>query len=328
MSITLLRTKFGVLPVVISMPRPALLSYLFHGCERRRSSPRRGLLICRDESPHRDLPSGCDTCTKTSRPGIPEDLWRNNDLTLAWCHGSKSCRTWHFFNQAATSPFDLHIVSSTTLFRPPSADFLFNMDFSQPSPDLSPSNALDTAGVYIKGPPTDEEPFDVDSIPPTQEAPEPTAAAPSDMASPSRDLSEATATTAEPQLWERSTEDLIAMIQNLQASHAQELAELRDQQAALSNQLNQLKSLLDSHFNSQLGAINSLQSVSVTRLCNCFNKSLTTSCLSAHRAFLLSQPGNRLRDLPSYLPRSVLSYPHHLVKHFPPQVSRQSRALR
>lgn len=145
---------------------------------------------------------------------------------------------------------------------PSRSNYIFKMDSSQASHRSPETYDLDanTSSVYIKPPPADEEPFDAS---PQQQAQEPTVIAPSEMASSSRALSEATATATEPQFSEKSADDLIAMIHHLQASHAQELADLRDQQAALSNQLDQMKSLLNSHFTSQLGAIHLLQSVSL-----------------------------------------------------------------
>lgn len=139
------------------------------------------------------------------------------------------------------------------------------MEPSQALP-ISPSingPAVNASRVYIKPPPADEEVVDLNRAYHEQRAPNPAVTAPSEMAFSPRALSETTATTTEPPPGEKSTEDLIAMIHHLQASHARELAELRNQQAALSNQLDQMKSLLSSHFNAQLGAIHLLQNVSL-----------------------------------------------------------------
>lgn len=137
------------------------------------------------------------------------------------------------------------------------------MDISQeePTSPIDYDDDMDTSSVYIKRPPEDEEPSDDDMGPPMTQALGSTAnSLLHEVAPPSTALSETT--TTEPQLPEESAQDPMALIQEMQASYAQQLAELRDQQATLTSELDQLKSLLNSHLNSQISAINLLQSVS------------------------------------------------------------------
>lgn len=70
-----------------------------------------------------------------------------------------------------------------------------------------------------------------------------------------------TPTESQPQ-FNRRIEDLMSMIQTMQTSQAHQISELREQYTAVSTQLEQLKSLLNDHFTSQLGSIHLLQSVS------------------------------------------------------------------
>lgn len=66
------------------------------------------------------------------------------------------------------------------------------------------------------------------------------------------------------ELWNMAPEEMISFIHNMQAVHAGQIAELRNQHAIVSHQLDQLRNLLSTHFTSQINAIQSVQGVSLT----------------------------------------------------------------
>lgn len=112
----------------------------------------------------------------------------------------------------------------------------------------------------IKRPPEDgDESLDLDRGRPKRQAFEPPNPPSNETSSPSG--ASAAGTVAKPQPWAKRTEDLAAIIDQMQASHEQQLAELRHQQAALSSTLDQLKSQLSEHFTSQISAMYLLQNV-------------------------------------------------------------------
>lgn len=122
--------------------------------------------------------------------------------------------------------------------------------------DLSPTPNLDddSFNVPIKRPPDDEEEFDLQNTPKRQ--------ALEDFhggLSASRASSEASGY----QLLEKSPEDLVALIQEMKASHAREMAEVREQYSIVSRQLEQMRILLNDHFTTQVAAIQKAQKVSV-----------------------------------------------------------------
>lgn len=134
------------------------------------------------------------------------------------------------------------------------------MDALQISPVESIDDSIDTSRVYVKRLPEDDGPFDLESTPAKRQIIEPGGFLSNDMASSTSHALHGA--IEEPQLSEKSPEDLVFIIQQMQHSHAQQVAQLRDQYTAVSRQLEQLKALLNSHFTTQLGSIHLLQSVS------------------------------------------------------------------
>lgn len=117
------------------------------------------------------------------------------------------------------------------------------------------------AEVSIKRPPEDDESLDgLHRAPPKRQAVERSLSHGPGTAS--RASSEAT----DGHLWDMSPAELIATIHQMQATHAQQVAELRDQYTIVSRQLEQLRTLANNHLTSQILAIQSAQHVSHPRL--------------------------------------------------------------
>lgn len=137
------------------------------------------------------------------------------------------------------------------------------MDASQISPAATTDNSTNSPWTVVKRPPKDDEIFDPEKAAPKRQV--------TASRNPGSDhttsmsphaLYEATTMVPQPQLQEKSPADLVIMIQRMQTSHAQQVAELQDQYAAVKNQFDQLKSLFNTHFSSQLESLQLLQSVS------------------------------------------------------------------
>lgn len=113
--------------------------------------------------------------------------------------------------------------------------------------------------VAIKRPPEDEEPFDLHRSPPKRQAVETT----SDYRQ--AFVSHGPAEASGSQFYGKTPEELISIIHELQVSHAQQVADLRNQYTVVSQQLDQLKGLLNTHLHSQMTAIQYVQNVSLPR---------------------------------------------------------------
>lgn len=108
----------------------------------------------------------------------------------------------------------------------------------------------------IKRQSEDEEPFDTNRSPSKRQVVEATLS--KGQASTLQGPSEST----EPQLYPKTQGELISVIHEMKASHAQQVADLKGQYAVVSQQLEQLKNLLNTHLTSQMTAIEYVQSVS------------------------------------------------------------------
>lgn len=113
------------------------------------------------------------------------------------------------------------------------------------------------ADVPIKRPPEDDESLDgLHRAPPKRQAVERSFSHGPGTAS--RASSEAT----DSHLFDMNPDELISTIHQMQATHARQMAELRDQYTIVSRQLEQLRSLANNHLASQVLAIQSVQHVS------------------------------------------------------------------
>lgn len=137
------------------------------------------------------------------------------------------------------------------------------MDALQVSSSATPDDSTGSPRVSVKRPLEDDETFDVENVTSKRQAFEVRTPIFDSMASllPYAPY-EAAETPTEPQLQETSVADLMSIIQQMQTSHAQQISELRDQYNSVSAHLEQLKSLFNDHFTSQLDSIHVLQSVS------------------------------------------------------------------
>lgn len=152
----------------------------------------------------------------------------------------------------------VYIVSTSTTFDT-------RMEASPIRSNASPDGgSTHPRSVFIKRLPEDEEPFDFGRATPDQQSIGSRAPAFDGVALSSPLVSQGPVITpAEPRSQEsRRIEELMVMIQEMQTSHAHQISELREQYTAVSTQLEQLKSLLNDHFTSQLGSIHLVQSVS------------------------------------------------------------------
>lgn len=124
--------------------------------------------------------------------------------------------------------------------------------------DSSPSSrphAHAATDIPIKRPPADEEPFDLDRAPPKRQAVE-------DPLSNGRvPTLRASSEATETQLGSMAPEQLISFIHNMQAVHARQIAELKDQHSL---ELEELTSLVYNHVTSQITVLESMQGVSLS----------------------------------------------------------------
>lgn len=72
---------------------------------------------------------------------------------------------------------------------------------------------------------------------------------------------EPTFSRASSEISDKSPEELVTVIQEMEATHAREMAEIKNQYANVSYQLEQLMTLLNNHFASHLAVIHDVQKV-------------------------------------------------------------------
>lgn len=130
---------------------------------------------------------------------------------------------------------------------------------------LAPASPAAEDGALVKRPPEDDEPFDLYRTPPKRQAVEPSLrdkAVPELEPSPSlRDQSSQVPSESDQSLQSKSTEQLIAIIRDMQAAHAHQVADLETRYSFVSTQLDQMKKLLNTYFKSQEQGIHSISRV-------------------------------------------------------------------
>lgn len=87
-------------------------------------------------------------------------------------------------------------------------------------------------------------------------------------------------------LRDKAPGELVSIILQMQSSHEQQVARLQNQYAVVNRQLEQLTAVLNTHFTSQLNAIQSVQQVSVPRPTVQHPRENTSICGPASQNFI------------------------------------------
>lgn len=125
-------------------------------------------------------------------------------------------------------------------------------------------------GVFVKRPPEDDEPFVLYRTPPKRRAVDPVLRNEAEPElEPLLSLRGQSSSQVSPDpdqaLKDKSTEQLIAIVRDMQAAHAQQVADLEARYSFVSTQLDQMKRLLNTYFKAQEQG---MRSVSRVRMSN------------------------------------------------------------